>query len=221
MINTSRLLNKQKSNSYIYVKVRILKLNAAVWYNKICNTKQLTSKHILIKGKIKVICMECFKKQKLIYTCVSWINKIKFYKMHSTYIKMPNLSLVLRNKTLWRTSSQPKQTNTRIFTLKFNHLGNCKCTERKTCSTFKSNITHLPCDRNLNTKFSLKHVEKYLLSTASTCFSRATFNGQNRYQKWQILCNILEKKIYMFVFHYSPKQHFKTFFILINKHVNI
>jgi hypothetical protein len=38
------------SNSYIYVELRILKSNADIWYNKICNTKQLTPKHTHIKG---------------------------------------------------------------------------------------------------------------------------------------------------------------------------
>jgi len=140
--------------------------------------------------------MECFKKQILLtYICIYWINKIKFYKMHGTYIKMPIQSLVLRNETLWRTSSQPKQTKHEKF--------------------------HLHCDRKLNIKFSLKHAAKHLLSMASTCFGQTTFNGQNRYEKRQILCNILEMKIYMFVFLYSPKQIFKTFFILINTHANI
>ena len=56
--------------------------------------------------------MECFKKQILLtYICVYWINKIKFYKMRGTYIKMPIQSLVLRNETLWRTlHRQSKQT---------------------------------------------------------------------------------------------------------------
>jgi hypothetical protein len=38
------------SNSYIYVELRILPSNAAIWYNKICNTKQLTPKYFHIKG---------------------------------------------------------------------------------------------------------------------------------------------------------------------------
>jgi hypothetical protein len=33
----------------------------------------------------------------------------------------------------------------------------------------------------------------------------ATFNSQNRYEKRQVLCNVLEMKINVFVFHYSPQ----------------
>jgi len=37
-------------NSYNYVKLRTLQSNAAIWYNKIHTTKQLTPKYISIHG---------------------------------------------------------------------------------------------------------------------------------------------------------------------------
>jgi hypothetical protein len=36
--------------SYNYVKLRILQLNAAIWYNKTHNTKQLTPEYINIQS---------------------------------------------------------------------------------------------------------------------------------------------------------------------------
>jgi len=37
----------------------------------------------------------------------------------------------------------------------------------------------------------------------------------------EILCNVLEIKVYMFVFHYFPQQLFNTFFILTNTYLII
>jgi len=62
------------SNGYIYVKVRILKSNAIIWYNKICNTKQLTPQSIHIK-EMEYIRMEYVTKQMLLIYIVHFLNK--------------------------------------------------------------------------------------------------------------------------------------------------
>ena len=131
--------------------------------------------------------------------------------MQGTYFQMPTHSLVLRNEILWRISPQPNQTNIRIFIHIFNHLVKYKSTEYKICSTFNSNIIHLPFDRHLYINFSLKPVASIYYPLFLHFLARKWLNTVAE-TGTSILCGVLGIKLYVFVCHYSSQFIFKIFF---------
>jgi hypothetical protein len=86
--------------NYNYVKLRILQSNAAIWYNKTHNTKQLTPEYTNIQSNGSNACNSLRTRYCKFILCVSLTKEIKYYKMQGTYIKMLTHSLSLRNKTL-------------------------------------------------------------------------------------------------------------------------